>query len=395
MRRVTPHRPLLALALPALLTSLLAPASASAEPGLAPFAPMHEQQLVGLDDFSFDSDWFPMNAPLQLRLIVHGGNTVKINMPGQGRYDWDSETIDFLGDPDAGHLGLDIGLTLDAKIRFDVLGLQWESDIIGPYDYAVIAEDGFTPYLLPGNPERPVTIDDQTDPVTFVSVPVTPDIIVAAGNLDIDAYVIVAAALAGDSIEAVTLDPMAQLATVTAEGEAVSLLAGPGPLPDPLEVDGTLVCELSTDVTIVLKPTLVMEILGQKFEIADIEIPIELPPFADILRLGPVAMSFPRPPPPPEPETGTSDGDSHGYSSSDSDSDGELPTSGGPDPEATDTADTSATDPGSAEAGGAVPLDDEGCGCTSTREPASPRLLALAFVCLLARRPRARRGPQP
>ena len=294
MRRVTPRRPLLALALPALLTSLLAPASASAEPGLAPFAPMHEQQLVGLDDFSFDSDWFPMNAPLQLRLIVHGGNTVKISMPGQGRYDWDSETIDFLGDPDAGHLGLDIGLTLDAKIRFDVLGLQWESDIIGPYDYAVIAEDGFTPYLLPGNPERPVTIDDETDPVTFVSVPVTPDIIVAAGNLDIDAYVIVAAALAGDSIEAVTLDPMAQLATVTAEGEAVSLLAGPGPLPDPLEVDGTLVCELSTDVTIVLKPTLVMEILGQKFEIADIEIPIELPPFADILRLGPVAMSFPR-----------------------------------------------------------------------------------------------------
>jgi hypothetical protein len=169
---------------------------------------------------------------------------VKIDMPGQGRYDWDAETIDFLGDPEAGNLGLDIGLTLDAKIRFDVLGLQWESDIIGPYDYAVIAEDGFTPYLLPGNPERPVTIDDQTDPVTFVSVPVTPDIIVAAGNLDIDAYVIVAAALAGDSIEAVTLDPMAQLVTVVAEGEAVSLLAGPGPPPTPSRSTARCVCEL-------------------------------------------------------------------------------------------------------------------------------------------------------
>lgn len=392
---MTPRRLSLALALPALSAplALFAPASARAEPVLAPFAPMHEQQLVGLDDFSFDSDWFPMNAPLQLRLIVHGGNTVQIDMPGQGRYAWDSETIDFLGDPEAGHLGLDIGLTLDAKIRFDVLGIKWESDIIGPYDYAVIAEDGFTPYLLPDNPERPVTIDDETDPVTFVSVPVTPDIIVAAGNLDIDAYVIVAATLAGDSIEATTTAPSAQLATVTAEGQAVSLQAGPGPLPDPLQVDGTLVCDLATDVTIVLKPTLVMEILGQKFEIANIEIPIDLPPFADTLRLGPITMDFPRPPPPPEPETdsdaGTSDGDSHGYSSSESDSDGETPTSDGPRPDSTgDTSDTDETS--SAEAGGAVPLDDEGCGCATTRPPAGSQLLALACVGLVTRRRRRR-----
>ncbi len=385
---MTPRRPVLALALPALLV----PLGARAEPALAPFSPVHEQQLVGLDNFTFDSDWFPANAPLQLRLIAHGGNTVKIDMPGQGRYDWDNETIDFLGDPAAGYLGLDIGLTLDAKIRFDVLGLQWESDIIGPYDYAVIAEDGFTPYLLPGNPERPATIDDETDPVTFVSVPVTPDIIVAAGNLDIDAYVIVAASLVGDSIEAVTLDPMAQLATVLAEGEAVSLLAGPGPLPDPFQVDGTLVCELTTDVTVVLKPTLVMEILGQEFEIADIEIPIELPPFADQLRLQPIAMSFPRPPPPPpDPDTGTSDGDSHGNSSSDSDSDtGQLPTGG---PAEGTTSD--AGDSGGNGSGGAVSLDDEGCGCTSTRGDEGAQLLTLAFVCLLARRPRARRkSPQ-
>jgi len=383
---VTPRRRPLALAL-LLAPVLLAPRAARAEPALAPFAPVHEQQLVGLDDFTLDTDWFPQDAPLQLRLIAHGGNSVQISMPGQGRYDWDSETLDFLGDPEAGHLGVDIGLTLDAKIRFDVLGLQWESDILGPYDYAVIAEDGFTPYLLPGNPERPVSIDDETDPVTFVSVPVTPDIIVAAGNLDIDAYVIVAASLVGDSIEATTLEPAPQLATVLAEGEAVSLPAGPGPLPDPFQVDGTLVCSLSTDITIVLKPTLVMEILGQKFEIADIEIPIDLPPFADQLRLDPVAMNFPRPPPPPEPES-SSDGDSHGDSSSASDSDGgELPTTG---PTTDPTTGDATTDTGSAEAGGAVPQGDEGCGCTTTDAPVGPRLLALALVCLLARRPRAR-----
>jgi MYXO-CTERM domain-containing protein len=237
------------------------------------------------------------------------------------------------------------------------------------------------PISCSATPSARSTIDDQTDPITFVSVPVTPDIIVAAGNLDIDAYVIVAAASRRAASRPSTPDPMAQLATVTAEGEAVSLLAGPGPLPDPLQVDGTLVCELSTDVTIVLKPTLVMEILGQKFEIADIEIPIELPPFADILRLGPVAMSFPRPPPPPEPETGTSDGDSHGYSSSDSDSDpgdSETPTSGDEpttDPTTTNTS-TDADDPGAD--------DDGGCDCRS----AAPSPLALLLLLALPRRRR-------
>ena len=216
----------------AVLMRLEHPTGAETEPEPVRFTVDVSSQLadfdVGLDDFTFDTDWFPMDAPLQLRLIAHGGNSVQISMPGQGRYDWDSETLDFLGDAEAGHLGVDIGLTLDAKIRFDVLGLQWESDILGPYDYAVIAEDGFTPYLLPGNPERPVSIDDETDPVTFVSVPVTPDIIVAAGNLDIDAYVIVAASLVGDSIEATTLEPAPQLATVLAEGLEVDAVCHPG-----------------------------------------------------------------------------------------------------------------------------------------------------------------------
>jgi hypothetical protein len=363
----------LALALPCAVLS----GPAAAEVAAATFAPSHAQQLVGLDDFTVDTDWFPMDAPLQLRLIVHGGNSVHIDMPGAGLYDWDAEEIAFAGDPGAGRLALDIGLELDAKIRFDVLGLQWESDIIGPYDYAVISEAMYTPYLLAGNPERPVTIDDQTDPVTFVSVPVTPDIIVAAGNLDIDAYVIVAASLSGTAIEAAAADPP-QLATVVAESESVDLLAGAGP--GPLAVAGTLVCALETAPTIVLKPTLVMEILGQEFEIADIEIPIALPPFADSIRFTPVAMSFPRPPEPAT--TGVdSEGDSHGLSSSDSEGDSDTPTGDGP-----PATDTTAGDPDSSgEAGGALPPDDGGCACVA-RERGPYPLLSLALLVLLRRR---------
>jgi hypothetical protein len=363
----------------------LGPSLARAEVGAAPFAPSHQQQLVGLEDFTFDSDWFPMGAPLQLRLIAHGGNSVTIDMPGAGQYDWSAETIQFTGEAGAGTLAVDIGFTLDALVRFDVLGLKWESDIIGPYDYAVIADAGFTPYLLLGNPERPVVIDDETDPVTLVSVPVTPDIIVAAGNLDIDIFVIVEASLEGDVIEAVTSDPELQLVSVVSEGEAVPLAAGPGPTPDPLLVDGTLVCGLRTAPTVVLRPTLVMEILGQKFEIANIEIPIAIPPFDDQIRFAPIAMSFPRPPPDPGAD---SHGDSHGYSSSDSD----TPTSGDEDTGAGSgsTGDSEGrpdTFGGSAGEAGAGGPGDEGCACdVRTQGPGSAALLWLALLGLRRRR---------
>lgn len=362
-----------------LLALALTSTSARAEVGVAGFAPSHHQQLVGLDDFTFDSDWFPMGAPLQLRLIAHGGNSVQIDMPGAGHYDWDAQTIGFTGDPGAGRLGVDIGFTLDALVRFDVLGLKWESDIIGPYDYAVIAEDSFTPYLLPGNPERPLVINDQTDPATLVSVPVTPDIIVASGNLNIDIYVIVEASLAGTAIEAASKDPELQLVTVVAEGEAVPLAAGPGPLPDPLKIEGTLICELRTAPTIVLKPTLVMTILGQDFEVADIEVPVAIPPFDDQVRFGPLAMSFPRPPP-----SADSDGDSHGDSHGNSSSDSDTPTTS--DSGAATSAGTTGDAGSDGEAGGAQPGEDDGCGCDTRGGSGPAGLLLLALLALPRRR---------
>ena len=369
------------------LLALLAPGVAAAEVGVADFAPTHTQQLVGLDDFTFDTDWFPMDQPVQLRLIVHGGNSVQIDMPGAGLYDWGLGALHFEGETDAGRFGVDVGFTLDARVRFDVFGLQWESDIIGPYDYAVISEDSFTPYLLPGNPERPLLIADQTDPVTLVSVPITPDIVVAAGNLDIDVFIIVEASLAGQAIEASAADPQQQV-LVTGEGEAVPFLAGPGPLPDPLIVDGILVCDLATAPTVVLRPTLVMKILGKKFEIANIEIPIALPPFDDTIRLDAVTMSFERPAPPPDPETtGTSEGDSHGNSSSDTDTPTTSDTSTSDtrdDSSSSDAASDTASDADGDTAGAATP---DGCACDlETRSPAP--LLALLLLALPRRRPR-------
>lgn len=372
------------------LILLGAPATARADIGVDDFSPQYKRQLLGLDDFTFDSDWFPKGGPIQLRLMAHAGNSVEISMPGEGHYDWDEEAIRFLGAPDAGSLRFDIGLQLDAKVRFDVLGLKWESDIIGPYDYAVIAEDFYTPYLLPGNLERPVVIDDETDPVTIVAVPVTPDILVAAGNLNIDIYAVLQGSLAGQRIEASADDPLATFATVTEEGALAPLSAGAGPSPDPFVVDGVLFCEFAATPTFVLKPTLVMEILGQEYEIADIEIPIKLPPFDETIRFDAVTMSFPRPPA-PEPTTGSdSEGDSHGMTGG-----VDEPTTGAaPGTDGTGEDSGSAADTDGAATAGQGPGIDDGCGCRSDSGPGSLALLALLGLAVPRRRRRRGGGPK-
>src|SRR5690606_31339602 len=120
------------------------------------------------------------------------------------------------------------------------------------------------------------------------------------------------------AIEVSADEPAPQLAILAQEGESASFLAGPGPAPDPLTADGVLVCDLATTPTIVLKPTLVMEIFGKDYQIADIELPITLPTFDETIRFDPVALSFPRPPPPAVATTGSDSGsDSDGMSGGD------------------------------------------------------------------------------
>ena len=148
------------------------------------FDPRLQRDLVGLDDVDFDSGWVPADSPVQLRFYAHVADSVVVEMLGDGVYDWDAEEIAFFGDEGGGHFSIDVGMNLQASVRFDVAGITWESDILGPWDYAITSDAYFTPYLLPGHPERPVVIEDQTDAAPVASVPIVPDIVLVSGNLE-------------------------------------------------------------------------------------------------------------------------------------------------------------------------------------------------------------------
>jgi MYXO-CTERM domain-containing protein len=180
--------------------------------------------------------------------------------------------------------------------------------------------------------------------------------------------------LEGQAIELGVAAPQPLFTSITEEGAPASLPAGPGPEPDPFVVDGVLVCDLATTPTLVLKPTLVMEILGQEYEIADIEVPVTLPPFDETIRFDAIALSFPRPPAPaPDPTGEDSDSDSHGMSGGEDDpTDGADPTEG-----ADPTGSTGASDPNGGATGFNPGPDDDGCSCRSDPAPGSLALLVL------------------
>lgn len=337
------------------------------------FEPRMQRDLVGFEDVDFDSGWFPPDSPVQLRFYAHAADSIEIEMLGDGRYDWGAETIAFEGNAMAGRFAIDVGLELQASVRFDVAGIQWESDVLGPWDYAITSEAFYTPYLLPGSPEAPVVIEDHTDGASVASVPIVPDIIIASGNLDVSVAADVTASLAGVRIEAIATG---DAAIVDAEGVPSPLSPTPGA--DPLPVDGVLVAALETAPVLVVRPHLVMSILGQDFEIFGIDIPIALPEIDEELVFDPEPMLFDAPEPPPAADTGADEsgegGDEGVTSEAGADATGD-PTSG------TETGDGS----GSAE----DPLP--GCGC---RTPGSRPLGALApvLVALGLRRRRSRSG---
>jgi MYXO-CTERM domain-containing protein len=354
-----------------------------APPATDRFEPRLERELVGFEDVDFDSGWFPPDSPVQLRFYAHAADSIVIEMLGDGLYDFGAETIAFAGDPMAGWFLLDVGLELQASVRFDVAGIQWQSDILGPWDYAITSEAFYTPYLLPGSPEAPVVIDDQTDGVNVASVPIVPDIIIASGNLDVSVAADITASLAGIRIEATAHDGMGtpgDVAIVDAEGvpSPLSPVAGA----DPLAVDGVMVASLQTAPVLIVRPHLVMSILGQDFEIFGIDIPIALPETDEALVFDPEPMLFDAPEPPPAADTGL-------------DESGEGGAEGATDADAgsgstTDGASGTDTD-GSVSAGAEDALG--GCGCRST----GPRggtggalVMMLVALGIVRRRGRAR-----
>lgn len=356
------------LALAASTLTFVAPAHAEGPEESAEFFPALELLLLGFDDAAVDTGWIPGGSPVQMRFFADAANSITISLPGQAHYDWRTESLRFEGDEEAGFFEYDVGLELQASVKFDVGIAQWESDILGPYDWGVEAIDMFTPYLLEGNPDRPAMISDESGAFTLVSVPIIPDVVVAEGNLDIDLFVEIEAQLQCNRIEVTT--PGGEVVEFTQEGQSLPIDPGEGSLDEDLVLPAQAHCLLQTMPILIIYPNLVMEILFTEYDVGGIEIPIDLPVVDEEISFDTIDLSFPRWEPPEPEDTGES-GESAGESESDEGNSDEIGDEVG------DTEGDTGDGPSQGE------LLEDGCNCSTEAEDGPGRAASWSLLGLL------------
>lgn len=272
-----------------LLAAVLYASSASAATESAPYFTERSEQVLEFEDFDYDSGWQPPGSGIQVRFTAHGGNTVYVGMDGDGFYDWNAEQISFDGLAEGGSFDVDFGVDIQSQVRFDILGYQWQGDLMDPITYGIFEAIVFDPYLLPGDPYRPGVLEATIPAVTVLNVPLGIDLIVASGSFHLDIGAEVYAELEGNSI---TVESETESAIVDAWDLAVSLGADPT---SPLDVWATLEAYLYFEVTLTLYPSVVLTVLGSNYTLGQLEIPIETPPIDDTWVFDPVDLSFSAP----------------------------------------------------------------------------------------------------
>ena len=279
----------------AVLLTLSVPASALATEERDRFDVEHEEQLLGLDDFEYDSDWLPAGSAIQVRLFAHAGNTLYLSMDGEAVYDWSDEAIHLEGDPDGGWFDMDIGAEITAQVRFDMLGTTWEGDLIDPFLYGVFESITFDPYLLLGHPDRPAVLDAELPRETIADVPLGIDLLIASGQLHIELGGDVHAEVESIAARAWPVDDPTAVASMT---EYLT----PAPLPAarrdvPLLCGADITTRIRVDMTLLLYPSVVITLLGTDYTLAEFEVPVDVPTQEVDWLLGPEELEFAAPPP--------------------------------------------------------------------------------------------------
>jgi len=304
-------------------------------------------------------------------------------MVGQGEYDFAAQTLTFTGDRDGGVMQNALGVEVSVTFTVPVFG---DFDV-GIYNIDETADGTFSPYLLPGDIERPFEVSEAIGPndladtaFTFAGFNVT---------LDID-WVLNVPGIEYRSLRIELSDGedsiiSNEVGVYDNEDEALDLI-----LPDSVPGEtstmfGTLYGELDTEVSLVF----IVNATVNESSFGPIEIPLDFPVNEGLEVVFPVEqINFDVP---LEPEPGTSTGEVGDSSTTDEPA---ADSSGGNSDSDSDSTTGDPVDPGSTGGGGetgglpAAPSpSDAGCGCTTNTDAGGfAWLLGLFGLTMLRRR---------
>ncbi|MFH1466761.1 MAG: MYXO-CTERM sorting domain-containing protein [Pseudomonadota bacterium] len=290
----------------ALLVALLTPGPlGAAEPASSPFETAYSEQVLDFDNFDYDSDWQPADSPIQVRLVAHLGNTIAIDMSGDALYDWDAAQVWLEGTQDGGFFSLDMGLEITVSLKFDILGIQYEGEVGDPVSFLVQDEASFDPYLLEGDPDRPLIVQTDVEKQNVVEYEAV-DLYVASATVRVDVSGTLWTEFASDTVTVTPADGGAAV-VVDAEPDPFPLAFAEAALEVPAEAEAQLEGQILFTPELTAWPSVVVDLLGTEYTLAEFELPIDLGEAAATWLFDPEPLSFARPAPAPEDTGGPDD----------------------------------------------------------------------------------------
>lgn len=236
-----------------------------------------------LPSVSLDTGWVPDGSPIQVRFTLDMMGETHIDMGGQLNTYWPfGLTMGVPGRMDAGrlHMAWGVQVTAQARINVSIAGIRytWTGNIpyVPEFDLRLVDNETFTPFVLPGSVPRPVIAEDTTDSLRLFGVGIR-DIVGGSiagidGGLEVQARGRLRTSYQGTRtfIDDARAPILTALETVQYWSPTA---AGFGAFQDiSVRPEGTL----SYDGQVVLTPAFYVTLLGRRWEIPIVDVPITI-----------------------------------------------------------------------------------------------------------------------
>ena len=234
-------------------------------------------------DFDFDTGWLPAGSPVQVRLVAFLHGRTRVDLGGTLDATWpDPITMAPKGRPTTGVLAIDDGFEVKAQGRFHVTvagkDYDWTGDLPGlpGVDLATTQSIVFDPWAWKGGAVTP-TVSGKTGTITLAKVPLTSSIIPIpgiSGGFDLDGEAEFSASYVSTRIAFDELLAKDSIRDVTSLFATTRALLSDAPALDTLL---TIHGEITHGVKLHFIPGFYFEILGSKFELPIVDVPVALP----------------------------------------------------------------------------------------------------------------------
>lgn len=235
-----------------------------------------------LPSISLDSGWVPASSPIQVRFALLFMGETEVTLGGTLATYWPfGLSMATPGRPMQGSLRMAWGLEIVARMRFvaDIAGThyEWEGDIpFVPFrDLRLADELDFDPFVLPGAMPRPVSVHDTTEMIEVFSVGLSSIIGTSIPGLDGG----FAVSLTGDLTTSYQTDRILiddARGPIDREGAVVQYWPPAGGFGASEDVTVRPEGTITYEGDIVARPNVFVELLGRRFDLIGIDVPIPI-----------------------------------------------------------------------------------------------------------------------